>query len=868
MERSRWRAAAGLAAIGAWLTAKQLLGAPALPGRAPTAGALAASAGVALLALAAGAALRGRRRWLALAAIALVLALVHQVQLVYHRQFHELASVAALPYAPQTAAVAGAIAPLLRATDALLWVDVLVLVAAAWRAGPPAPPAPRSRRGRRRVAPALAGAGAGLLLVAAAPLLVRPLTGPRRLGIARAEVAAALNVVGYQVYDVATWARRQLDDAGPEALEAARAHHAGRPWARGPLSGVARGKNVIVVQVESLQAFAVGRRVEGVPVTPGLDRLAKESLVFANAYAQVGQGTTSDAELLAGCSLFPLETGAVFTERYDVDLRCLPERLGEVGYHTVALHANWPNFWNRDRMYPAMGIREYLSIHAFDRAPVVGLGLSDLRFAEQAAERLATLPEPFHAVLVTLSNHAPFDDPAIPRSLPLGPIAGTEVGGYLESVAFTDRALGILVDRLRASGLLDRSVLVVYGDHHGLRRDAGGVAALGLPEPRADGALRFEARVPLLVRLPGGRAAGVRGEPAGQVDVAPTLLDLLGIPPRDVFFHGRSLVSAPPAPVVLADGSAVTTSRVHLSAEGRWGSPGACLDAETGAPRPPVECEPLAAEAARTLAVARAEVNGDLLRWLVAPAAAQAGAGAARRPPPGATALFLGSSTTAGAGAGAEPRRWSSRLAARAGWREVNAGLAGSTLTEGAGPAASVEARWRGAAEGARPDVVFVMAGANDVLRGVPLGAPGEAGTFRDAAAAVIQGLRAAFPGATLVVVTPQPAQAIAGGRAPYDAALAEAAAASGAVLVRGEDAFPAGALAAYAADTLHLNDRGHAALAEHVAQALQAAGLLPPEASAAPPRRVERPRGAGSRGRLGRARAVRVRAARPRLPA
>jgi phosphoglycerol transferase MdoB-like AlkP superfamily enzyme len=372
-----------------------------------------------------------------------------------------------------------------------------------------------------------------------------------------------------------------------------------------------------VVQLESVQAFAVGRRVNGAPVTPSLDRLAGESMTFTRAFSQIRQGTTSDAELLAGCSLYPLETGAVFTERYDVDFRCLPEVLREAGYHTVAMHANWPNFWNRDRMYPAMGYDTFFSIRDFDRTPVIGLGLSDARFVEQAAERLAALPEPFYAVLVTLSNHAPFVDPNLPRTLPLGVLEATAVGDYLNSVRFTDAALGALVDRLRATGLLDRSVLVVYGDHHGVPRSAPGTALLELPAHRADVWLLHEARVPLLVRLPAGRHAGPRHDPAGQVDVAPTIADLLGLSSERTFFHGRSLVSGPARPVVLADGSAVSEELVVLSGEGRWGPPN-CLDAATGAPVSRQRCDALADHAARELAVSRAEVNQDLFRWMIA----------------------------------------------------------------------------------------------------------------------------------------------------------------------------------------------------------------------------------------------------------
>jgi phosphoglycerol transferase MdoB-like AlkP superfamily enzyme len=500
---------------------------------------------------------------------------------------------------------------LFRPGDLLLWADVAALAAAAALA------CGRELPARRGLAQGLVAAGVLLFAVPALPLFERPLTGPRHQALTRAEVATSLNVVGYQLFDAAIFVRRRLDRSGQGSLAEALAYHAERAPPAGPLSGTERGRNVIVVQLESVQGFAVGRHVNGVAVTPTLDRLARESITFTRAYTQVGQGTSSDAELLATCSLYPLETGAVFTDRYDVDFRCLPEVLRDAGYQTVSMHANWPNFWNRDRMHPAMGYQRFLSIDDFDRTPVVGLGLSDARFAEQAAERLAALPEPFYAALITLSNHAPFDDPDVPRTLPLGALESTAVGTYLDSVRFTDAALGLLVDRLRASGVLDRSVLVVYGDHAGLSRKATGTALLGLPEDRPDVWLHHELRVPLLVRLPAGRGAALHDEPVGQVDIAPTIADLLGVPRERTFFHGRSLVSDPQRPVVLPEGSAVSQELVFLGGERRWGPPG-CLEAATGTPAAPERCEPLAEHAARELAVSRAEVNQDLFRWMIA----------------------------------------------------------------------------------------------------------------------------------------------------------------------------------------------------------------------------------------------------------
>jgi lipoteichoic acid synthase len=598
--------------LGPWLVLKQVAWSPPLAGVPLRAGVAAATVAVALGILGVALRFRGRAQLAALLVLDAALTAVFQANLLYHRQFHDLASVAAFSFAAQTVHVGDAVRALLRPGDLLLWADVVLLAAAAVLVRGDRPAPLRARHAN------LAVAAAALLFAGPViPLLDRPLTGPRHLALTRAEVASALNVVGYQLFDLATFARRRAArPARADVLREARAYHRERAVPAGPLTGSQRGRNVVVVQLESVQAFAVGRRVNGVPVTPRLDRLARESLHFARAYAQVGQGTTSDAELLAGCSLLPLETGAVFTDRHDVDYRCLPELLREAGYRTVAMHANWPNFWNRERMYPAMGYDRFYELRDFDREPVIGLGLADGRFAEQAADRLAALPEPFYAVLVTLTNHVPFDDPGLPRALPLGPLAPTMVGRYLDSVHYTDAALGLLVDRLRASGVLDRSVLVVYGDHHGVVRDAEGTEQLGLPVERADVWLEHERRVPLLVRLPGGAHAGTHRAPAGQVDVAPTLADLLGLDLAATFFHGRSLVSSPPAAVVLPDGSAVSEALVYLSFEKRWGPPG-CLDARSGLPVERERCDPLAAEAARALAVSRAEVEEDLFRWMV-----------------------------------------------------------------------------------------------------------------------------------------------------------------------------------------------------------------------------------------------------------
>ncbi len=203
---------------------------------------------------------------------------------------------------------------------------------------------------------------------------------------------------------------------------------------------------------------------------------------------------------------------------------------------------------------------------------------------------------------------------------------------------------------------------------------------------------------------------------------------------------------------------------------------------------------------------------------------------------PGAEVLFLGSSTTAGVGASARERRWTTLLARAAGWREWNEGLSGSTLTDGAGPVGvpSAESRLLTLSRRHAPAAVVLMYGANDVWRGVPIGAVGQPGTFRNAIAVVLEGLRALYPRAVLVVSTPQPCRRLRAVRAPYDEALAAEAARHGALVVRGGLAFGEAELPRYSADAIHLNDLGQAALATHVARTLATAGLLraPPAAA------------------------------------
>jgi phosphoglycerol transferase MdoB-like AlkP superfamily enzyme len=157
--------------------------------------------------------------------------------------------------------------------------------------------------------------------------------------------------------------------------------------------------------------------------------------------------------------------------------------------------------------------------------------------------------------MITLSLHHPFADfPERHKTLPLGSLEGTSFGNYLHTMHFFDAALDDFTAALARSGLLDRSVVVVFGDHDaGFARSEEVAAAIRVGGD--DISWTLADRVPWFVRLPvGASAPDARGErtmPAGQTDFAPTVLGLLGIDAASLPYVGRNLLGAPDdAPVV------------------------------------------------------------------------------------------------------------------------------------------------------------------------------------------------------------------------------------------------------------------------------------------------------------------------------
>lgn len=377
------------------------------------------------------------------------------------------------------------------------------------------------------------------------------------------------------------------------------------------LEGIAEGKNVIIISLESLQSFVIGLEVNGEEVTPFLNDYLEECYYFDQFYQQTGQGKTSDAEFIIENSLFGSSRGSAYFE-YDLNTyENLGTILKEQGYYTTVFHANEKEYWNRDDMYVALGIMKFYDETAYDvtEENSIGWGLKDEDFFLQTIDYLKELEEPFYSKLITLTNHYPFE---LPESEWLIEPATTDsdiVNRYITTVRYLDESLKTFIETLKETDLYDNSIIVMYGDHYGLSESYNdGVAQLlGKSEITALDYLDLQ-RVPLIIHLPSQKEGAVVSKLSGQVDVKPTLLNLLGYGKLSKVNVGSDIFSANHGnTVAFRDGSFINTDYAYVK--------GICYDRGTKEAIESSFCEDLKEEVVETLSLSDLILNGDLLRF-------------------------------------------------------------------------------------------------------------------------------------------------------------------------------------------------------------------------------------------------------------
>jgi phosphoglycerol transferase MdoB-like AlkP superfamily enzyme len=280
------------------------------------------------------------------------------------------------------------------------------------------------------------------------------------------------------------------------------------------LAGIAKGKNLIVIQFESLENILVDQFFYGQEIIPNINKLLDNSIYFNNIVEQVRDGNSSDAELLFNASMYPISNGSAFLRFGDNTYVTLPKLLYEQGYTSIAIHGDDKKFWNRDRVFAAFGFDKYISEEQFTDKDAVGMGISDRSLFFQSLTEIKKLPEPFNVFIITLTSHMPFKLNKEIRYLNLPDNDISEA--YLQSIHYTDNVFGEFYNQLQAEGLLNNTVIVIYGDHEGIHK----YYSTTLSDNNCE--------VPFIIHIPGLKGS-VIDKVGGQVDMMPTLAYLLGI---------------------------------------------------------------------------------------------------------------------------------------------------------------------------------------------------------------------------------------------------------------------------------------------------------------------------------------------------
>ncbi|WP_103751947.1 LTA synthase family protein [Lactobacillus panisapium] len=322
-------------------------------------------------------------------------------------------------------------------------------------------------------------------------------------------------------------------------------------------TGVAKGKNVMVIHLESFQQFLIGYKWKGKEVTPNLNKLyrSKNTLSFANFYNQVGQGKTSDAEMMLENSLYGLQSGSAMSSYGTSNtFESAPAILNQQGgYITAVMHGGAGSFWNRNNAYKQFGYHYFMPLSYYENKPkyYIGYGLKDKIFFDQSIKYIERLPQPFYLKLITVTNHYPYDLDKKNQSIDPTDTGDETVDGYVQTAHYLDQAIGELMRWMKKTGLDKNTMLVLYGDHYGISGNHHKASAelLNQDEFTNFDNLKFQ-RVPLMFHMPGLKG-GIKKTYGGEIDVLPTLLNLLGINDRKTIQFGHDLLSSK-APQIVA----------------------------------------------------------------------------------------------------------------------------------------------------------------------------------------------------------------------------------------------------------------------------------------------------------------------------
>lgn len=388
------------------------------------------------------------------------------------------------------------------------------------------------------------------------------------------------------------------------------------------LYGIAEGRNIIFISAESVQSFVINNEVNGQTITPFLNSLVDDpdTYYFENFYHQTEQGKTSDSEFLTENSLYPSARGAVFFTHGQNKYHAMPEMLKEKGYKSVVFHANNKSFWNRDQIYESLQIDHFFDIEAYEvnEENSVGWGLKDKDFFQQSMKYLQVLEQPFYAKFITLTNHFPFELDEADRSIEPYDSNSNTLNNYFPTVRYLDEAIEEFFTYLKQIGLYENSIIIIMGDHNGISANHNRAMSmyLGKDEITPYDYVQLQ-RVPLFIHIPGHGEGKVMDKIAGQIDMKPTILHMVGIDTNhDIYFGNDLFHDDRKGYIAFRNGDFVSEEYLFTSGTCYDFATGEVLAVESEEENGETPCSPIREKVITELEYSDELIYGDLFRFI------------------------------------------------------------------------------------------------------------------------------------------------------------------------------------------------------------------------------------------------------------
>ena len=317
---------------------------------------------------------------------------------------------------------------------------------------------------------------------------------------------------------------------------------------QGKLTGLGKDKNLIVIQIESLQNFVINLEYNNQIVTPNINKLInnKSSIYYDKYYQLIGRGNTSDTEFVSHNSVYPSMEEPSYVQYENNKFYGLPWLLRDNGYTAWSMHGYEKKFWNREKAHKTHGFERFISEEDYKFEETIGFGLRDEDFFQQSLEYIKELDKvddnPFYAFLITLTSHSPYKMDEKYQDLTLKEEdKGTLLGDYLQAIHYTDKHLGEFIEKLKEEEIYDNSVIAMYGDHFAIANTQEDVKKTMSKFLGQEYDFDIMTNIPLIITIPGEDIKETNSTVGSPLDFYPTIMNIMGYENTKGLIFGRDL---------------------------------------------------------------------------------------------------------------------------------------------------------------------------------------------------------------------------------------------------------------------------------------------------------------------------------------